>query len=239
MSKTPHANGKGGVRFASLLRIHPRYMRSVHLERDFADPSSSLGYVLTQVASAAVHRICTGLCPNSTQRAFRIAGDYGSGKSSFGLALARIASGNSRALPKELHPFSPQIRVKPHLATGDHEPLGITVLRALGTKLPHGSKPTTDDVLLKVRKSIAQARAEGYKGILLVVDELGKNLEFAAQHPESDDIFLLQRLAEEAARSGDQPFVIVVILHQGVAAYAARTGLDYPIRLSHRPRCTI
>ena len=117
--------------------------------------------------------------------------------------------------------FSPRIRVKPHLATGDHEALGTTVLRALGTKLPRGSKPTTEEVLLKVRKAIAQARSEGFKGILLVLDELGKNLEFAAQHPESDDIFLLQRLAEEAARSGDQPFIIVVMLHQGVAAYAA------------------
>jgi len=225
---TSHANGKGGVPLQSLLSIHPRYMRSVHLERDFADPASSLGYVLTQVASAAVSRICAGLSPNSTQRAFRIAGDYGSGKSSFALALARIASGNTRALPRELHTFSPRIRVKPHLATGDHEALGTTVLRALGTKLPRGSKPTTEEVLLKVRKAIAQARSEGFKGILLVLDELGKNLEFAAQHPESDDIFLLQRLAEEAARSGDQPFIIVVMLHQGIAAYAA--GLDSTAR---------
>jgi hypothetical protein len=223
-----HVKDQSGTPLASLLGIHPRYMRSVHLERDFSDTTSSLGYVLTPLASDAISRICAGFRPDSTQRAFRISGDYGSGKSAFGLALARISAGNTRALPKELHPFCQRIRVHPHLATGDHEPLGVTVLRALGVKLSRGSKPTTDEVLSKVKKAIGQARVKGYKGVLLVLDELGKNLEFAAQNPESDDIFLLQRLAEEAARSGDQPLIVVVMLHQGVAAYAA--GLDSTAR---------
>jgi hypothetical protein len=91
----------------------------------------------------------------------------------------------------------------------------------LGVKSSRGSKPTTDEVLSKVKKAIQHARTKGYKGALLILDELGKNLEFAAQNPESDDIFLLQRLAEEAARSGDHPLIVVVMLHQGVAAYAA------------------
>ena len=212
----------------SMLQIHPRYMRSVHLERDFSDTTSSLGYVLTPVAKDAISRICTGLHPSSTQRAFRIAGDYGSGKSAFGLALARISAGFTRALPKEMRALCGRICVLPLLATGDHEPLGVTVLRALGIKLPHGSRPSTAEVITRVNKAIGRARAKGFKGVLLVLDELGKNLEFAAQNPESDDIFLLQRLAEEAARSGSQPLIIVVMLHQGVAAYA--TGLDTTAR---------
>jgi hypothetical protein len=196
-------------------------MRSVHLERDFSDTASSLGYILTPLAADALSRICAGFRPDSTQRAFRISGDYGSGKSAFGLALARISASNTRALPKELHRFCQRFRVFPHLATGDHEPLGATVFRALGIKSSRGSKPTSDEVLSKVKKAIQQARTKGYKGTLLILDELGKNLEFAAQNPESDDIFLLQRLAEEAARSGDYPLIVVVMLHQGVAAYAA------------------
>lgn len=212
----------------SLLRIHPRYMRSVHLERDFSDSTSSLGYVLTPVAADAFSRICEGFHSNSTQRAFRIAGDYGSGKSAFGLALARVAAGYTQALPMGLRSFCGRNRLRPLLATGDHEPLGVTVLRAVGTKLPHGSKPSTAEVLTKVSNAIGRAKTRGFRGALLVLDELGKNLEFAAQHPESDDIFLLQRLAEDAARSDDQPLVIVVMLHQGVAAYAS--GLDTTAR---------
>lgn len=118
--------------------------------------------------------------------------------------------------------------MRPHLATGEHEPLGVTVLRALGIRVPHGSRPSTSEVLTRAAKAIDAARSKGFKGVLLVLDELGKNLEFAAQNPEADDIFLLQRLAEEAARSGAQPLVVVVMLHQGVAAYAS--GLDTTAR---------
>ena len=69
-------------------------MRSVHLEHDIKDPNSSLGYILTPVAQQALERITTGFRANSTQRAWRIAGDYGSGKTDFALALARIAEGS-------------------------------------------------------------------------------------------------------------------------------------------------
>jgi len=212
----------------ALLRVHPRYMRSVHLERDFVDPSSSLGYVVTPVARNAVLRICAGFNTGSTQRAFRLSGDYGSGKSAFGLALARVAAGYNRALPKDMRSFCGRNRLLPLLATGDHEPLGITVLRAIGVKTSSGSRPTTAEVLAKMTKAIVKARAKGFRGVLLILDELGKNFEFAAQNPEFDDIFLLQRLAEEATRSGDQPLVVVLMLHQGVAAYSS--GLDTAAR---------
>jgi hypothetical protein len=211
-----------------LLQIRPQFMRSVHLERDLDDGSSSLGYILTPVAANAFTRISASFHSNSTQRAFRIAGDYGSGKSAFGLALARVAAGQANALPKEVRPFCGRNKLRAHVATGDHEPLGITVLRALGVRASHGSRPSTEDVLGKVQRSLAAAQARGFRGVLLVIDELGKNLEFAAQNPEADDIFLLQRLAEEAARSGSIPFVIVAMLHQGVAAYAS--GLDTTAR---------
>lgn len=211
-----------------LLQIRPRFMRSVHLERDLSDLSSSQGYVLTPVAENALTRICASFYNNSTQRAFRIAGDYGSGKSAFGLALARISAGYANALPKELRAFCGHNRMFPHLATGDHEPLALTILRALGSRTAHDSRPSTNDVLAKTKKAIEVARNKGFKGVLLVIDELGKNLEFAAQNPEADDVFLLQRLAEEAARSGSLPLVVVVMLHQGVAAYSS--GLDTTAR---------
>lgn len=204
-----------------VLQILPRFMRSVHLERDLTDTTSSKGYILTPVAKDVLTRICAAFNGSSTQRAFRVAGDYGSGKSAFGLALARVAAGHANTLPKELHAFIGRNRMRPHVATGDHEPLGLTVLRALGYRTPDGSRPSTEEVLTKTRKAIDAARGKGFKGVLLVIDELGKNLEFAAQNPEADDIFLLQRLAEEAARSGTSPLVVVVMLHQGVATYAS------------------
>jgi hypothetical protein len=56
----------------------------------------------------------------------------------------------------------------------------------------------------------------------LVLDELGKFLEYAALHPDQEDVYVLQRLAEVAGRSGDCPLVVLGLLHQGFHAYAER-----------------
>ncbi len=213
------------MHISSLLRIHPRYMRSVYLERDIKDPSSSLGYILTPVATQSLERITSGFSSGSTQRSWRVAGDYGSGKTAFGLALARIARGSKDELPRGLRHFVGRPRFCPVVATGDNEPLGVTVLRALGVKWQSNRhRPTTEEVLQAVRHGIAKARHQNYAGLLFILDELGKNLEHAARNPEAEDVFLLQRLAEEAARSGENAFVIVIMIHQGIAAYTA--GLD-------------
>jgi hypothetical protein len=190
------------------------------------DPNSSLGYILTPVAQQAVERITSGFGPDSTQRAWRISGDYGSGKTDFGLALARVAYGSTHELPKPLRRMITDVCLEPMMATGDSEPLAVTVLRALGhvrASAPR-SIPSTDEVLTCVRGELGKARRRGADGILLILDELGKNLEYAARQPEQNDMFLLQRLAEEAARSGKNVFVVVTMLHQSVAAYS--TGLD-------------
>ena len=207
---------------ASLLHIHPNFMRSVHLERDIQDPRSSLGYILTPVAEQALKRINASFQFQSTQRAWRLTGDYGSGKTDFGLVLARVAKGAREELPKDLRRFTSRNAFLPVMATGDRETLGTTVLRALNHSPEKQHKhPSTEEVLKAVRANVTKARRKHFTGLLLILDELGKNLEYITRNPGSDDIFLLQRLAEEAARSADKPFVIVVMLHQGVAAYAA------------------
>ena len=59
-------------------------------------------------------------------------------------------------------------------------------------------------------------------GLLLVVDELGKFLEYAAQNPAHGDLFVLQSLAEFAARSRQTPLLMLTILHQAFEQYAQR-----------------
>jgi len=58
-------------------------------------------------------------------------------------------------------------------------------------------------------------------GVLVVIDELGKFLEFAADgSKQHSDVFVLQRLAEAAARSGDAPIMLITTLHQAFERYA-------------------
>jgi len=61
-------------------------------------------------------------------------------------------------------------------------------------------------------------------GLFVVVDELGKMLEYAAVHPNDGDIFLLQLLAEHAARTTETdqaPLFLATILHQAFDRYAS------------------
>jgi hypothetical protein len=55
-------------------------------------------------------------------------------------------------------------------------------------------------------------------GLLLIVDELGKFLEYGAGHPEEGDVFVLQGLAEAAARA-KRPFLVLTVLHQALDRY--------------------
>lgn len=60
-------------------------------------------------------------------------------------------------------------------------------------------------------------------GLLIVVDELGKMLEYASVHPDEGDIFALQVLAERASRTAEgekPPLLLATILHQAFDRYA-------------------
>ncbi len=62
-----------------------------------------------------------------------------------------------------------------------------------------------------------------YAGILLVLDEMGKPLEYATAHPDVSDIYLLQEVAELANRSNKNPLLFVGMLHQSFERYAGHT----------------
>jgi len=61
-------------------------------------------------------------------------------------------------------------------------------------------------------------------GLYIVVDELGKMLEYAATRPEEGDIFALQLFAERASRTAESdhaPIFLTTILHQAFDRYAS------------------
>lgn len=237
------------VKISQLLNIQRRYLRSTQLERDFRDPNALQGYVVTAQARQSLDRIVEGLDSKSGQRAWRITGDYGSGKSSFALLLAHLFAGHDSNLPPQIRKSLDlsalrrnEVSYLPVLVTGSREPLSFAISRALNAALRerfHGrpklkvserlaasveagpgaatDQSTINYILEANSELIARGNA---KGLFIILDELGKFLEFAALHPNRQDVFFLQQLAELSTRSGREPIFTLGLLHQGFNAYA-------------------
>jgi hypothetical protein len=131
-------------------------------------------------------------------------------------------------------------RLCPVLVTGSRIPLDKALAAALATALRGlGQKGRPPQVVERLEALAGQAAPGGttvvglYEeaneylskfrgeaaGILLVVDELGKFLEYGAGNPEQGDVFVLQEMAEAAARSR-RPFLFLTILYQALDRYA-------------------
>ena len=225
----------------------------------FSDPDSCAGYILTDFTKSCAERLTEGLVANSSRRAWRLTGDYGTGKSSFALVLAHLFSGHQNRLLKELRKSIKvddlsldDLNLVPILITGSRSPLRIALQsalqKALVTTFPKGSKAQfpprlqrisevlAKDTSLRVKPGLSQderseipnitdeeivegfiefsqfakAKSKG-SGVLLILDELGKFLEFAAMYPDRQDIYLLQQLAEASSRSGNTPLFVLGI----------------------------
>lgn len=103
-------------------------------------------------------------------------------------------------------------------ATAERERLQAYAAEILNTETDRPLDPADilnllDDVKMLVKHS-------GYHGIVVVIDELGRILEYAASDPVRGDISLLQELAEFASHSGQDPVLVLGILHQAFDQYA-------------------
>ena len=130
----------------------------------------------------------------------------------------------------------------PVLISGERAPLSIALLSGLDNGLKTFGISSNSSLQRKVRQLLKTAsndtppqaseitalfesatravKKKGGQGLLLVIDELGKFLEYAAQHPTQGDVFVLQTLAEFATRSDQTPLLFLTILHQAFEQYA-------------------
>ena len=87
-----------------------------------------------------------------------------------------------------------------------------------------GTLPHASEITKLFESAIRQIKKHEGTGLLLVIDELGKFLEYATQYPAQGDMFVLQTLAEFADRSGETPLLLLTVLHQAFEMYAQRAG---------------
>lgn len=231
-----------------------RHTRSIALDRDLLDAKALEQYVITPNSLNALRQISEGLAAGQAQRAWKIVGPYGSGKSAFGILLAQLMTGKTRfpAAAKALSAASPKIAKSlvgsnrfPLAVVGSRVSFGVAfanavndILDSLGKSKPaqkirkkldtqagtYSDRPFNAAVGEMAADLTEAAKALGHDGVVLLIDEVGKFVEHAALYPEHGDLIALQQIAECACKSDDDSIAVVAMLHQHFASYAAGVG---------------
>jgi hypothetical protein len=83
----------GVISLEEVVRVSPRFTRSIALGRDFDRADALEGYILTPTGRIVLTRLVEALRGESPARAWSLTGPYGAGKSAFGLFLAQLLGG--------------------------------------------------------------------------------------------------------------------------------------------------
>ena len=216
------------------VRIARRFLKSIRIDSDLGDAACLEGFVCPQ-SSADVLVTMARHVSETGQGAYTWTGPYGSGKSSLVVALGALLNGDTRLQTQAAKVFGRRLtrtilealptgtrgwRILPVVARRDN-PVAVIgeALKRTGivSRKPRGG--WTEPKLIATLTEAAAEKPRAHGGLLLIVDEMGKFLESAAQ--DGADIFILQQLAETASRS-DGRFLFIGVLHQAFEEYAHR-----------------
>ena len=156
--------------------------------------------------------------------------------------LKSVSPNLHRVFAKEIDGTEGYLKV---LVTGSPQPMGMCIMQGFlqaseqyWAKIK-GKKPkiikqfsdacdngtvTSTTIIALVNQLQTALLKTGCKGIVFVIDELGKFLEYEVRHYGANDIYLLQALAEQACSEGEHKLFLFVLLHQSFEQYAKGLG---------------
>jgi hypothetical protein len=233
MARSKPQQQVGAKRLSDVVEISRQFLRSVRIDTDLGREDALSGYVCQGTARTLLENMARQV-RDTRQRAFTWTGPYGGGKSSLALMLCSLVGANAGMRDKAKKILDVP-NDSPISSAFDARGAGWLVLPVVGKRAK---------VSEEIAKALAAARGEVRpkqrskehadvigelvaaadrhpQGVLVVIDELGKFLESAAQ--EGDDVYFFQELAEAASRSTGR-LIVVGILHQSFDAYAVRLG---------------
>ena len=191
--------------------INNTFSTSVNLKRDLDNDDL---YYLPTANSEKVFAEILSKFVGTSQHAFNIIGAYGSGKSSFLWALEKTLNHkkNYFPLPKEMPVNSFEVLA----IVGEFQSITEYFGHILGLQ---SQNLRGRDIIDKLTKHYNRLEQAG-KGLLILVDEFGKFLEYAAQKDLAHDLYFVQQLAE-FVNDKSKNIIFITTLHQGVSAYFA------------------
>lgn len=181
---------------------------SANIENGFP---KGVRYIVTPNAKKSIGNIVDSF--KSGIHSFTIIGTYGTGKSSFLLAVeSDMQQGTSKNLLFNPSILSDKANFEILNIVGDYCDL-VTLLQR---KLNYGK--SGDSVLDALDSFYKKCRKQG-KVLVIAIDEFGKVLEHAAKNNPEKELYFLQKLAEYVNEPSRQ-IILLTTLHQNFGSYA-------------------
>lgn len=180
------------------------YIPSVNIEHNTA---ADFRYIITENARMVAGNIVNSF--NSGHHSFSIIGTYGTGKSSFILALEEdLSTGNNRLIKRRVLGQASGFDFLN--IVGDYTSLS----KLLASKL-ECHKENAIDALNQYYQSLRKQN----RFLIIVIDEFGKILEHAAKNNPEKELYFLQKLAE-FINVPSRNIILLTTLHQNFGSYA-------------------
>lgn len=183
-----------------------KYSPSVHIIRD---KEADVAYIPTPNGKRVVAQMAQDF--KKGVHAFNIIGSYGTGKSSFLLALEQSLSGRKAF-------YTTNFLKKPKFKA-------VSIVGAYGSLIDaFAAAVGVDEVADRenhiITELYTQYKALGTNGLLFVmVDEFGKFLEYAAKNGAERELYFVQQLAE-FVNDPQRNIVFITTVHQSFESYA-------------------
>ena len=181
---------------------------SANIENGFAE---GMQYLVTPNAQNAIHNIVNDF--RSGIHSFTIIGSYGTGKSSFLLALeADLKKTGKQKYLLDAKNLSNAKSFEIMNIVGDYAEMSTLLSKALNVE------GNTSSILDSLKDYYTNCQKKG-KFLLIVVDEFGKVLEHAAKNNPEKELYFLQKLSE-LVNVPTRQMLLLTTLHQNFGAYA-------------------
>ncbi|MDF0379002.1 ATP-binding protein [Methylophilus sp. YYY-1] len=213
----------------SKVEIARQYQRSIRIETDLGRMDSLNGYICHNTARMVLDNISRQVA-ESKQQAFTLTGPFGGGKSSLAICFASTLVSDdlirnyarTRLKVDSIQHFDNAFPVhngwKILPISGRRTSVIVEIAKALNAscgRIIVDEEHVTSSELINAL--ITESKSNAPDGLLLIIDEMGKFLEFSAMG--GDDIHFFQDLAECANRV-DSKLIVIGILHQAFRQYA-------------------
>ena len=183
-----------------------KFSLSANIEYGFAEGSQ---YIVTPNAQRSIYNIVNDF--HSGIHSFTIIGSYGTGKSSFLLALESDLRGKGQKFLMDAKNLYSKGKFEILNIVGDYTDFSTLLRRHLQIE------GTSESVIDGLRTRYDECQKRG-AFLVMVIDEFGKVLEHAAKNNPERELYFLQKFAEFVNKSSH--ILLLTTLHQNFSAYA-------------------